>query len=246
MRLVVTRPAEDAAPLAARLKSLGHEVLLEPLLEIEVQPQQLLLEDVQAVLFTSANGVRAFSVCREQEKSPIDLPAFCVGAATAEAARQAGFGQVQIASGDSASLAALTASTLQPEAGRLFHGAGEALAGDLAGDLSDRGFEVTRQTLYRAKAAPKLSAKFVDWWQSGGEPTSSTDQKGVLVYSPRTARTLVSLVEDAGLAPETKSVGLFALSPAVARAASALQWGALYVAETPREEALLALLPATQ
>jgi uroporphyrinogen-III synthase len=38
VRIIVTRPAEDAAPIAALLEAAGHKVLLAPLLAVEFLP----------------------------------------------------------------------------------------------------------------------------------------------------------------------------------------------------------------
>ncbi len=61
-RALVTRPAEDSAALADALRARGIEPLVDPMLRIEpVEDAHLPLDGVQAVLFTSANGVRAFA-----------------------------------------------------------------------------------------------------------------------------------------------------------------------------------------
>src|SRR5262249_30135565 len=62
LRALVTRPEEDAAPLAAALAERGIDVTLEPLLSIHPLPDAPIdLTGVQALLFTSANGVRSFA-----------------------------------------------------------------------------------------------------------------------------------------------------------------------------------------
>lgn len=59
--MLVTRPRPDAEQFAQALAGLGHEVEIEPLFEVVERPETAIdLEGIQAVLFTSANGVRAF------------------------------------------------------------------------------------------------------------------------------------------------------------------------------------------
>ena len=88
MRVLVTRPREDAAGLAEALTARGCEAVLEPLFHVEFMDTAALdLSGVHAFLLTSANGARALSrrdVSRE-------LPVYAVGDATASAARDAGF-----------------------------------------------------------------------------------------------------------------------------------------------------------
>lgn len=229
LSLWVTRPAEDAAELAAALRAQGHDFLIEPLLAIELlDGPPLDLDGVQAVLATSANGVRAFAA-RNLERS---LPLLAVGDATAREARSAGFTQIESASGDVAALAELARQRLHPAGGALLHVAAGDLAGDLAGALNATGFECRRAVLYRARTAEALSHALA---------ASIHDRKldGVLVFSPRTAATLVRLLTSAGLANATAGLDLFSLSAAVANAAGALPWRRVFVAAQPTQASLL-------
>src|SRR3546814_4230390 len=76
MRILVTRPREDAAGLVTALTARGHAVLLEPLLAIV--PRDAVdwpegHQQAQALLVSSANGVRAFARAdsrRGQRRAP--------------------------------------------------------------------------------------------------------------------------------------------------------------------------------
>ncbi|HEV8678187.1 MAG TPA: uroporphyrinogen-III synthase, partial [Stellaceae bacterium] len=156
LRALVTRPEEDAAPLAAALAERGIDVTLEPLLAIRPLAEAPIdLTGVQALLFTSANGVRSFAELAGGRGLAgwRELPAFAVGNATAAAAHSAGFARVESAAGDVAALAKLAAERLDPKAGALFHAAGSAVAGDLAGLLEQAGFTLRREMLYEARPA---------------------------------------------------------------------------------------------
>jgi uroporphyrinogen-III synthase len=59
MRVVVTRPPDQAEPLVERLEQQGHEVRVCPLIEIEpVGPEQVDLSGYDWVVVTSANAAR--------------------------------------------------------------------------------------------------------------------------------------------------------------------------------------------
>jgi uroporphyrinogen-III synthase len=59
VRVIITRAAEQAGPLADRLESLGHDVVVCPLIELEaVGPEELELSGYDWVVVTSANGAR--------------------------------------------------------------------------------------------------------------------------------------------------------------------------------------------
>lgn len=231
MRLLVTRPEEDAARLAAELRALGHDVVLAPVMTIvELGDAPLPLEDVQAVLATSANGVRAF-VRRSPRR---DLPLYAVGDATARTARAAGFATVRSANGDVDALAHLVARSLARAGGPLLHVTGSVAAGDLSGRLEGLGFTVNRAVLYRAEPARSLAPEAAAALKAG-------TLDGVLLFSPRTARLFVELAQAAGAGLLSAAVG-YCLSRAVANVAAPGGFARLVVAEKPNQASLFAAL----
>lgn len=109
MRALITRPREDAEALVAELNAAGIETFVEPLLNITtIAAAVAKLDKVQAILLTSRNGARALAEATEQRDAPI----YAVGDATADAARELGFANVESASGDSAALAQLIVTGL--------------------------------------------------------------------------------------------------------------------------------------
>jgi uroporphyrinogen-III synthase len=153
MRVLLTRPRADAEVTARLLAQRNIEAVIAPVIDIsDISDVTLDLAGVQAVLFTSANGVRAFARAVARR----DIPVFAVGDASAEATAECGFPEVTSAGGDVATLAALVGERLDPAAGALLHAAGSAVAGDLAGDLANHGFVVRRAQLYRAQTVDRL------------------------------------------------------------------------------------------
>jgi uroporphyrinogen-III synthase len=236
MRVLITRPQEDAAPLAAELAARGHEAVVAPLLTVEPRRDaEIDLAGVQALAFTSANGARVFAALSDAR----DLPVFAVGQSTAEAARAAGFARVESAAGDVAALTTLIAERLGPAAGAVFHGAASHLAGDLGGRLEEKGFTVRRAVLYEAVAAEALAPDL-------REDLAAGRIDAVLIFSPRTAETFVRLVSDADVASACRSCDAVCLSPAVADKLGPLAWRGVHVAAKPTREALLESLAAVQ
>ena len=229
MRLLITRPREDAEPLAAALGERGIEAVLEPLMSItEVDAPNLDPDGAQALLITSANGIRAFA----RRHSRRDIAVFAVGDASARTAGEQGFAEVRSAAGDVDALAALVRDELDPGAGALLHIAGSHVAGDLSGRLEAAGFDVRRRVLYQATAAEKLSPGTVDELKSG-------TLDGVLLFSPRTAGLFVKLAAAAGLEEACHPLVAYCLSQAVADNAKALLWRRVQVASEPNQRSLL-------
>src|SRR5262249_16800636 len=132
MRVLVTRPEEDGAETARLLAARGHQAVLAPLLTVRfLDGPEPALEDVQAILATSANGVRAFA----RRSANRGIPLFAVGPQTAGQAQKLGFQQIKSADGDANALALAAGRWAQPENGALLHVAGENNEGQLAGKL---------------------------------------------------------------------------------------------------------------
>lgn len=233
-RVLVTRPPEDAAPLAKALRSRGFQVLLEPLLTIVPKQgveKDLDLAGVQALLFTSANGVRVFAGLSPER----GLPVFVVGDASARTARKAGFAKVESAAGDVETLAALVRARLQPSSGALLHPAARQRAGDLKQMLESEGFEVRRPIVYEARVAERLSDRLQSLLLAGKIDYA-------LFFSPRTAATFVTLIEGADCAKSLEATHAICLSGAVSAKLERLAWGGVTIAEAPNQDALLARL----
>ncbi len=88
MRLIITRPEEDALPLKARLDSLGHAAILAPLLKIVPRSQAFVPPlAYQLVCITSANALRFLQV----EDRLKTVPLLAVGPPSLAMAREIGF-----------------------------------------------------------------------------------------------------------------------------------------------------------
>jgi uroporphyrinogen-III synthase len=224
MRIAVTRAEPEASRTASRIDAQGGEAVLAPLLTIEPAAQlDRDLTRVQALLFTSANGVRAFG-------SPSrDVRVLTVGAATATAARELGYANVVSADGDSHALAALARAELKPTGGKVLHISGAHIAGDLAADLTAAGFAAERRVGYEARAAMALPDSLKR--RLADEPPLLDL---VLFHSARAAEIFLRLAR-----PAASRLIAVCISETVAQTARATAWKRVVVAEKAREEALL-------
>ncbi|MFB0991241.1 MAG: hypothetical protein QMB78_03350 [Rhodospirillales bacterium] len=72
MKVLITRSEVDAEPLAALLYARQVETLIDPMISIELIPGTSLdLSGVQALLMTSANGVRAYCANNSERQIPL-------------------------------------------------------------------------------------------------------------------------------------------------------------------------------
>jgi uroporphyrinogen-III synthase len=228
VKALVTRPEADAAEIAAELARRGIEPVLEPLLEIRPRASARLdLGGAQALLFTSANGVRAVA----GKTTDRALPVFAVGEATGREARRLGWTQIESAGGEVEDLARLVRERLRPEAGPLVHAAGRDVAGDLRQLLE--GFALRRAVLYDAEQAKAFSTRAATLLREGRIDFA-------LFFSPRTAARFAALAPP--LPARLDAATALCLSPAVAAALGGLGWREVAVAKRPSLENLVAAL----
>ena len=205
MKLIITRPLDDALPLARKLEERGHEPLLAPLLGI-VPRGDAMVPDArfQAICVTSANGLQRPDVFHGLHR----LPLYCVGPQSAEAARKAGFSDVRERGGNVEGLCAAISTELDSTRGPLLYASGNETSGDLEGSLTRSGFKVHRTVVYDAVKVPLSLTR---------DELLGAD--GVLLYSPRSARLWVEAL--AAVTGERKAPLMhFCLSQNVARALS--------------------------
>ena len=230
MKILLTRPLEQAARTKERLEALGHIVDLAPMMKVRFLKIPDLPEKVGGLIFTSQNGIKA------AEGLPLDssLPAFCIGDSTSKAARAAGFSDVRTAGGNADALYHLISADYDPEKTSLLHLAGRHIAGNLVERLRADGYVAHRITAYEAKAVRSLSAHVV-------RRLAESSYGAILFYSPRTAKIFAELVRG-GL---EKTVAV-CLSPAVAKAMPDLCWKRILLAKMPTERHLLGALAELQ
>lgn len=223
--VLITRAQPGASNTASRLRKLGYEAILSPVLETEwgAPEKGIDMAGVDALIFTSANGVRGFAEMTYVR----DLPAWCVGEASAAAAQEAGLSDVQHADGNAADLFELITAQAAPGA-QFLHPGNEAAAGELAAQLSEAGFPTHFTPLYRMKCAPELShaaSKFI----LGGEALR------VLIHSARGAECFAALSKDM----PRGALHMVAISKAAAAPLKDAGFGKISIAARPSEAAML-------
>ena len=232
MRVLITRPGEDGKALAEILGTSGVETVIEPLLAIKhIHGTALNVDSIQAMLLTSANGVRALA--RRTDRR--DIPVYAVGDSTATTARKAGFAQVHSASGNVETLVELVIEILNPEDGPLLHIAGSEVAGNLIGLIERAGFQCTREVLYEAIAERSLKSLTIT-------ALKNNQIDAVALYSPRSAENFVELIRKARLVRSCRKIIAICLSQAVADKVSEIQWLEVLTAAEPNQDALLRLI----
>ena len=229
LRVLNTRPTEDAAELYKLLGEMGYEVINEPLLTVRFNGSNPPpINSFQAVLFTSRNGVRAFAYASDER----DTIAVAVGDATSREAEIIGFDTVQNAGGNLENLVALVTAQLNPSDGPLLHISANVVAGDLSNRLNAAGFDVENSVLYETVASKKLSTRTKKLLKNNKLDV-------IVLFSPRTARTFVDLLRQGELLDFCKGLIVVCLSEAVAAEVSDIAGLRILIANEPTLESVL-------
>jgi uroporphyrinogen-III synthase len=220
--VLVLRAAEDAAATAARLRARGHEPLVAPLLDPRPLAWTPPATRPEALALTSARAAR---MAGPALAAFADLPAWCVGEATAGAARAAALPLARaLGEGGAAGLAAAIAE-LRPVPARLLWLAGR----DRVAIPPIAGCVVDERAVYAVELLPLDTVAAVALRAGAVER--------VLLHSPRMAAHFAA--ECDRLEVPRAGVALAALSPGVAQAAGS-GWAAVAIAPRTEEAALLA------
>jgi uroporphyrinogen-III synthase len=225
MRVLVTRPAEDARATAEALRKRGHEPILAPLFSI--RPLQADFGGrFDAVVATSANALRALDAHSANRLAK--TPLFAVGDATAAAGRARGFHDIRSARGDADDLARLVQLAL-PTGGRMLRLAGRDRRDAPFMTLSPT-YQFTLVETYEAVAEDALPPDVSAMLHRGAIGA-------VLHFSPRAAKHFADLMEALPPAPDLLHV-------CISAAARDQRFTRVRVAARPTTDALLAALDA--
>lgn len=224
-RILVTRSEPGASETASRLRAAGFAAIVEPVFTIA--PIAADLPAFDALAFTSANGARQFARLSPRR----DVAVFCVGARTAEAAREAGFNDVVSADGDVNALADLVAKRLARGA-RLLHVGNAESRGDLAGRLTAAGHAAQFIAVFHAVPVPAPGPCL------GSLLSGKAQVDAILIHSPRAAAIIAGFAAEADNASRLPIV---AISDAAA-APLAKHVARVEIAATPDEPALISAL----
>lgn len=218
--LLMTRPDAQSRRFFGQLPPAVRdrvELLVSPLIDIEHFDTPISLAGVNGIIFSSAHGVAAASGSCDRR----DLAAFCVGNATTQAARHAGWPADCFGKTAEEVVANLLSSK---ETGPLLHLSGRHTRGDIADCLTRNGCPTRNLAVYDQVLRSLSDAARL---RIAG--------KGMVfapVFSPRTARQLVNQ------SPVNTRLHLVALSAAVARPLTELGASSLAIAAEPSAKSM--------
>jgi uroporphyrinogen-III synthase len=232
MLVLLTRPWDEAVRSAAKLRALGHDAVLSPVIEFVPTGALWPRGVIDAVIVTSARAFQCLNLAADWPPPETRrlFPLFLVGAKTAEAARARGFkGPLRVVL-DVKALCAVIRDGFEPQA-RLLYLAGRDRKNDLETCCADAGVALEVVETYAAQAAASLSNEAVRLAAEGAIGA-------VVHFSRRSAEIFLSLAAEARVDPAPLihiAISEYAAEPLVVLPR-------VVVAAEPNEDAVLALL----
>lgn len=222
MKILITRPIDEAIFLADKLKLLGYSPIISPLLKIEFCCDLNLqnLSQYEALIISSKNAIKAIIEADKNVKLLI------VGKETTAFARSLGFCN-SIYMGENIAELKNKLSAYN----KLLYLSGE----DITDTLSNIGSDIDRKIVYKAKAVISLPPEFIDFIKQ--------DQlRACLFFSARTARLFVEFIKKYALESYCSNIIALTLSTKIAHNLDCINFKSCYVSSESTLESLVKLI----
>ena len=219
MKILVTRPIEQANELADKIIELGHEPIISPLLKI-TQLNNLnldILKDFDAIIITSRNALHSILNANK------NIKLILLGKHTTKYAQYLGFKNAHFAGHDVAEL-----KQSLNKIDKLLYLSGSEITDHLE-DFPN----ITRQITYTSEAVEELPKNFFEFFKS-------KELRICILFSLRTAENLIYLVNKHNL--DCSNIIILTLSKNIAELFKNKKFHACYAAKKPELEYLISLI----
>ncbi|AIK96923.1 uroporphyrinogen-III synthase [Candidatus Odyssella acanthamoebae] len=209
--VLLTRPEEDCQELKTKLIV---PTISSPLLKVTQKVKRITLpEGVTDLIATSA---RVFEMITNI-KSMVATPVWCVGEATAAAAKAAGFNTIFQVNRSAQEILERIVNECPKESSHFAHIGGSVVHVDLAEALVKLGFKADRIIIYETEAAQSLSPEAETIMQAGLV-------QQIPFFSLRTAEVFIDIAKKSEWADKLGRVTALAHSEAIARSLRQISW----------------------
>lgn len=231
-KIIILRPKADCAEYIERIESMGYEAIAEEIMSVSFLDAELpILSPDIPLVFTSANGVRAFVRLSAERGHPV----YTVGRNTAEEAQRAGFSELESASGTVHDLVELLIKRVETGLKSVFYVRGDDISTDFSKILAKNGIISQDFVAYKGNLSENMS---IDALKS----LKNRDVKAVLGFSTRGAAHFSTLVRQYGRETALKTAQALCLGEGVVESFRVLPFKEVVVAPTPDRYGMMSLL----
>ena len=229
MHILLTRPLEDCSEMILKFKSLGHQVSLLPLINVEpLKYEKIKFSEYKGIIFTSANAIKFLDFKNIDKK----LLCFCVGSATEKKARSVGFQNVISAEGNVNNLKELILQNFDPKDGKLIYVSGEIISFDLDQQLLKQGYSIQRIVNYKTNHNKKFDENFVNELK-----LKIPDM--VYIYSQNSASSFLSFIKIYQFESLWMNTNLMCIGEKTSSILNEIKWKKIFLFNPGEEEFLL-------
>lgn len=227
--LLVTRPINEATQTTAKLRALGHTVLVAPAIKVEPVSFEIPAEN-RSIIITSRNAARIGLANIGNKQRPI----FAVGEQTAQEARELGFTNITVGPGTARKMIPTLLECGISDKRKYTHLCGNEVSYNIAAALAAEGLDATSTVTYQTLPTRSLGMEVQEALNAGQIDIA-------LFYSPRTATIFEETVADYGRSDWLSRIDAFCLSTRVAENLLG-PWRSKRYAIIPTEKAMFSML----
>ncbi len=237
--VLITRPYAKSVIVSNQLQEQGYHTHIAPCLQaVPITFMAPNPQNYKALLFTSAQAVKALSSQLKQGSPYFDLPVLCVGNNTQQKAQKCGFTEAHSADGNAKDLHSLIVEhhkkTVNNEKPYLYVRA-QNVAAPIEKWLSDKNIAVTGLVTYKTEITNSIPYEVITNIKEGSI-------QSVLFFSKRTADNFVNLIRKHNLEQYLNTIKALSISAGVLGCLEELNWELTDHAKKPTKENLYDLL----
>ncbi len=234
--VLLTRAEAAAKKTAHLLNDLGHEPVICSLFEIHDTSANIPHRKYDGIILTSKNAVEGLQR-RNWIPPSTDIPVFCVGRKTAQAASGLGYGQIKIGEGNAQFLVrAIRDFDFAPES-KLLYPTTVDRSFDFSEVKSSLNLEIDAIEIYKYSPLTPPDKEIT-------AALAKVSNGATFLYSIRSGDHFSRLIKTANLERQLSNITCIAISGQVADIAKALPWKKVLIASSSDESSMIELLVA--
>ncbi|MBT4204090.1 uroporphyrinogen-III synthase [Hyphomicrobiales bacterium] len=207
MRFILTRPMEDSLHLGSLMENLHHDVLIDPMLEIEFIKNDFDIKEINCFIITSRYAAHSLLKIHNINKLKNKI-FFCIGIATRNILINYGFKNIHHANGTSEDLLEIITSH-SIKNNKFLYIRGADINCDICKILNNFGISTSEEIVYKANSATALLMETVT-------AINNNTIDGIIFYSKRTAEIFINLIKINKLSNKTSIICAYCLSEEIA------------------------------
>jgi len=206
MKFVLTRPIEDSKRIKQSLENQGHDVIVNPLLEIKYKTNIFNPEKYEVLIFTSRHSIRYLE---EKKIFPKNKIICACGKSTFLEAKKFGTENTYILYSNVSELEDNFANINGIKEKKVVYLRGREITSDIVSIFKDNGISIDDEIVYEANAINEFNNEFKNELDRG-------QNLAILFYSIRTAQIYLQLMEKYNLSNKTSIIIAYCISKNVA------------------------------